>query len=376
MKNLLAENMLRFGAKNLHEESIQNLQRLIEQTLTNITDGAVIAGATASNTTNVSAMTKFGQSGYTITGTIAENKCIRKEAGQPKTKWTIANKSVKAAHYVKVGDKVISGSSASSMMVTLGDLTDQAVEAAGNGIYALYRALQGVKTGMKSYGLTSTSGLAIVLNGGKGVVNNYFFNIKTGWQDVANNFGSSILRVMIGIGALKPTGTSTNNLIDMGLKIKANGTAKDYLGKAARPTVSDLTDTESETLKAIGPISVEGDPATNKMINNEDAAIPVVKAFCARYFQAYIDSVAAKFKEYINMRAKAALVPIETLSGLINLIDTWKKTQKLNDYTNEALDKLFVVYRPTTSRSGGVTGARTTSGSTSGAEGQMGAPKQ
>ncbi len=81
MKNILAENLLRFGVKNLTESQKHALQLLTEDALANITDGCAVVGATKSNTTNAAAVAAFIKAGYTVNGTISSTTCIKKAAG-------------------------------------------------------------------------------------------------------------------------------------------------------------------------------------------------------------------------------------------------------------------------------------------------------
>ena len=369
MKNILAENLLRFGVKNLNESQKQTLNLLMEEVLTGVKDGCAVVGATKSNTSNAGAVDAFITAGYKVAGTISSTTCIKKAAGGASNSYTVGPKTVNQAHYLKIGDKVISGTSPSSMIITFADLKAQAIEAAGNGIYALGRALK-AKSSAAGFGLTMSAGLSITLNTSKVMLS--MFNVNTGFQDIANRFGGDVIRQMIAYSILQPTGTGSS-LIPPGMKRREFGNARnsEIFSGGARPSLADMTDAEKEAIKTVGSFDSSNDPDIGRKINNLSAAKPVVTAFCKRYFQPYVDSVAAKFKKYIELKCTAAGVPVDALATLNAIIDSYAKVQNISTYTDEALKAVGLIYTNVTVSPGSSVGARSTSTSIAGKEGSI-----
>jgi hypothetical protein len=375
MKNILAENLLRFGVKNLTESQKHALQLLTEDALANITDGCAVVGATKSNTTNAAAVAAFIKAGYTVNGTISSTTCIKKAAGATAKVYAVGPKTVNEAHYLKIGEKVISGTAPSSMIITFADLVGQSIEASGNGIFALGRAVT-ANSEKKRFGLTLTSGLSITLNTTKVIAS--FFNVKTGFQDAANDFGSDVIRTMIASAALQPTATNEESLVKPGMERRSKGISEisRIFGYSARPSIADITTEEDSVFQNMDPIDISTFQYNGKRINNTDAAKPAVESFCRIYFSLWISRFVSKFKKYIAMRCEAAGVPLDALTSLNALINSYSKTQNISTYTKEATDKLFILYSNTTSRSGAVSGAVSTSTSITGKEGEIAPTKQ
>ncbi len=369
MKNILAENMLRFGAKNLTESQKQVLQLLTEEVLSGVTDGCAVVGATKSNTTNAGAVEAFITAGYKVAGTISSTTCIKKAAGGISNSYTVGPKTVNAAHYLKIGDKIIQGTAPSSMIILFSDLKGQAIEAAGNGIYALGRALK-AKSSAAQFGLTMAAGLSITLNTSKVMLS--MFNVKTGFQDTSNRFAGDVIRQMIAYSILQPTGTGST-LIQPGMKRREFSTARnsEIFSSTARPSLSDMTDADKEAIKTVGSFDSSSDPDIGRKINSFSAAKPYVTAFCNRYFKQYVNSVAAKFKKYIELKCTAAGVPVDALATLNSIIDSYATIQNITTYTDEAVKAASLIYTNVTVTSGSSVGARATSTSIAGKEGSI-----
>ena len=116
--------------------------------ISNVKSKMAFVGSTPDKTSNISALSRFqaGISDAEITGDIDETKALfNKGQGQIKSSkfWEVKPKTQKAKNYLKIGDRMLNGDSGNPVTITVesANLLNMPIEAAGNGIFALGRAL-------------------------------------------------------------------------------------------------------------------------------------------------------------------------------------------------------------------------------------------
>ena len=378
MKNILAENMLRFGAKNLTESQKRTLQLLTEQSL-KISKGGAVVGATKSATSNATAVDKLKGAGATVNGTITSTGCIKKAAGASATVYTVSKKSAgfeKAVNYLKIGDKVIQGSAPTSLVIKFSQLQSQEIEAAGNGIFVLGRALA-ANARKGEYGLNDGSALFIAL--GATNTNTAFFNVDSGFQSPVMQWKMAAAYSMIANKVINPTGTgSMTKYIEKGRQQPTT-----VLGDEAKPSISEaLSPDIAAKLKTA--VAIDVSTFTNNGLNttNVDIAKKQAELYSSNYLYKFIYGIGTRFKLYIKLRAAEFGIPEGILEPILSLVDTKVSEEWANkqEYINELVTWIDYYYKRTTQ--GGsyrTTGAKTTAGTVSGKEGQIGTitpPKQ
>ena len=375
MKNTLAENMLRFGVKNLKETEIKTIEKLAEQASDTISDkdsSVTVTGATPSNTSNVTAADQLVKSGRKINGTIDETKSIVKNPGGIGAVWNVANKTLPAKHYLIIGDQKIigDGGKSASLTIKFSDYMNSRVEACGNGIFAIGRLLNAFNNREISSNTTVVIGLNLA------TPNTIKIDINTGIQNALENFTTSTTSTLIGLDVISDSGLGNIGDIETGRNIKQKGTAGQLLSNTAVPRISVSNVREIwQKLRSIDSFDTSNFELKNANLEFSKGKQPIINAatkFVAIYQPLYIKALTNRFKSWINNQALQNKLDPNAFSVLNASLDAWAASQSVNIYSNEVkrrIDTLTKTYRDSTS--GSVTGATATTKVTKGKEGSL-----
>lgn len=373
LHKILAENMLRFGSKNLSESNRFKLQVLAEQAESTITiqTGCILCCATKTNTTNISATKDFISSGNSVEGTITNTTCISRPVGS--TSFKVAPKTVNLDHYLKIGNKLIQETSTTYMAITIAELDSAAIEASGNGIYALGRAISAASAKGK-YGLTENSGIIIMLNAP--AVTTTYFNISSGFQDLLGAWKQGASIQMIADSILEPAGN--NDDVTTGKNLRGTAEQSTWLQSQARPMISTITADEKEKLKTVGTIDPSGFPLRGKKITSLQEAKNICKQYTDRYLNQFLSLIGTRFRYWVKLRSEPYGVPDDALAPIYSLIYRKVTQQQKNsaEYTTALENRMQFLYQQTTSGPApGKVGAVATGATVGGKEGEI-APNQ
>lgn len=305
---------------------------------------ALYAGATPSNTSNESALVQFkkvlslsyinGQMletpstpGASSSAPIDQNKAIFRANGSRVYK--IGPKTVKATHYIKIGDIVLNGDSGKSTRLEIKseDLSSKTVEAAGNGIYALGRVLD-ARFANKVFG---DSPIIIELN--KPTPDMVYAHADTNYQTPTGDFGTAALYTFICSKAIIPAADNKdNNVVSATIvRDKPGFDLKAWFNKQAMP---NLRNKESETaLISINPLDATTfiEQIQNKQLKEWNPTLEgLVNNFIETFFTSFVTTYTERFKQYFKNQLIAAKANPELFTSLYSYLDDWKTSQLAN----------------------------------------------
>ncbi|CAB4175584.1 hypothetical protein UFOVP1247_230 [uncultured Caudovirales phage] len=311
----------------------KNWTRLFEQAgsadISNVKSKAGFAGATPSTTSNTSALESFkaGLPNAVIIGEMAEDKALIRSANSKSTlSWTVGEKTVTAKNYIKFGtDIILNGDSGkpTAITVTGDDFLNKPIEASGNGIYVLGRALL-LRSSEK---LTGQSKIIIGLN--TKTANSFVANANTAFQGPIGNFAQAALFTFIVSKAVVPSaGNTTNNVTTAkNLALKPDANPYKWVNQEAKPSVPSEY---WERLYTVSPIDSKAfvDKIKAKQIATYTPELTgYVTEFTNVSFEPFITAYAERFKSFLQYKALEAGIDSSLFQDLFSYIDEWKTGQ-------------------------------------------------
>jgi len=306
-----------------------------------------LAGATFHKTTNESALETFksGLPGITVDGQIDETKALFKKPNLKSSQyWEVKPKTMQGKNYLKIGDKMINGDDgdAKAIVIKSEDLANREIEASGNGIYALGRALA-LKRGGKSTENLSIGTIIIGLNLKN--PDSFVSNMKAALQTPEAHFATGLLHLFISSQAIMPSDKNTTNQVVSAKQAVASGkmTPEIALNTSAMPSIPSGY---REQLKTIAKIdsSKFGESIKGKNIKSKDDPIltSYINSAVDTFFDPFINAYAERFKQYLRLEALKYGIPTELFSTAYSYIDDWKTKQvaKRESYKSRATDEI------------------------------------
>lgn len=310
-------------------------KKIFEQTetstLSGIKDKVAFTGATLSNAPNADALAemKSGLSNVKIIGEkqeITENDAITKAGENNTSNWKIIPKTVKAKDYLKIGDLILNGDSkkAVTIKIPVGDLTSKPIEAAGNGIFALSRAL------LLKYGeLKNDQQTPLVIGLNTKTANSFIANANTAFQGPIGDFSYSGLTIFILSKTIKPNDNNTTNNIVVLKNITAKGEIDANI-MASDGIMPQIPKEYWSKLKSIYPIDFNSFIAKIKD-KNISTYTPELKGYIDEYVNLFFDqflvTYSERFKSFITQSAANAGINSSLFQELFDYINTWKNEQ-------------------------------------------------
>jgi hypothetical protein len=362
-----------------------NWKRLFEaeesgETLSDVRSKAVYTGSTASKTSNASALEQFkkviAQVQGQVTGEIDESKALFRSTKSKSTKtWNTGPKTAKAVNYIKIGDKLINGDSGkpARLEITAEDLVNNTVEASGNGIYALGRALQ-LKYDEKLQG-----GNVIIIGLNNPTPDSIIANADTAFQAPVGDFRNAIMFTFVLSNAVVPSASNKSNNVQVAINAasKQSIDPNTYTNVSAMPQIGKAA---SDTLKNVAPIDATQFVKTiqNKKITSYTTELDgFVKSYVDSFFEPFVNAYAERLKQFFRNKLQANAVDPELFKGLYAYIDEWKAKQipLKEKYKNEAVAEINSLFEQTVSKPGVARPAASAASKTvKGKEGELGSP--
>lgn len=347
-----------------------------EASISDVRSKAVYTGSTVSKTSNASALEQFKNvisQGGQVTGEIDDTKALFRSTKVKSTKvWTVGPKTVQATNYIKVGDRLINGDSGKPIRleITADDLINNTVEASGNGIYALGRAIQ-LKYQEKLQG-----GNLIVIELNKPTPDSITANADTAFQVPIGDFRSGIMFTFVVSKAVIPSVANQTTNVQTAIKASENQSIDPnrYINNAAMPQVEKAA---WENLKKVAPIDATAFVKTiqNKKITKYTTELAgLVTTYVDTFFEPFVNAYAERLKQFFRDKLKANGADPELFKSLYAYIDEWKTKQaSLKDqYKTAAVSEIQALFKIATS-SPGVTqpAASSTARTVKGTEGKL-----
>lgn len=371
MKNTLAENMLRFGVKNLRETDIETIEQLMEQISsdTNITTSIVVAGATPSNTSTIYAANQLVKMGKRIIGTVTEESSLTKKASGMGDVWNVAPKTLTNKHYIIIGNKKVigDGGQASSITIKFKDYIQNPVEIAGNGIFAIGRLLKAYEKGE----IKGNSTVVIGLNLAKGE-DTFTFNVDLNEQTPILSFGSSAVASLIALNVIKddPNFNDTQEL-NIARNFKQKGAGGSILNSSAIPQVAVAN---KSNLIQIDPIDTSNFQLKNSNINYKQQPSESIKAanqFINQYWPIFAKTYVTRLKSWVNSQAAKVNIDPNAYAPVNAAIDQWITTQKIQEVRDQVLFVMSMLVKSYEMKPGTSTGAVAGTKTIKGKEGSL-----
>lgn len=317
--------------------------------MSNIKSRMALVGSTPDTTSNTGALTEFEkiEGGVDIKGKpIDSNKALFKggpEGYNGLKFWEIKEKTRKEKNYLKIGDDIIieDAKKTVSLTVSTQNLSKQPIEASGNGIFALGRAINLVRKEKLSEG--EGTNIIIAMNAKK--ADSFVTNAKTGFQGVEGGFKSAIMFTFVTSEGITPNTKHNTSNVNTARNIK-DPNPIGYVNVNAMPK---LPKKYGETLRKINPINATD--FINKIKGKKIASYTpelgkYVNEFVDTFFTPYIETYAKRFKEYLNLEAKELGIDPKLFEDLMKYIDEWKTAQngKKEVYKKNAEDEIKVLF--------------------------------
>ena len=335
-----------------------NWKRIYEQAntggdISNVKSKMAFVGATPDKTSNASALSQFqaGISDAEITGDIDETKALfNKGQGQIKSSkfWEVKPKTQKAKNYLKIGDLMLNGDSGKPVTITVesANLLNMPIEAAGNGIFALGRALV-----MRRENKFFNGKIIIGLN--TKTANSFEANVDTAFQNPIGGFRGTTLFTFVPSKAVIPGAGNTTHNVKVAINMAEKGDLETAISATNKGAMPQVPKEYWEPLRKVAEIDTTGfvDKIKEKKIKEWTPELTkYVDEYANTFFEPFVNAYAERFKSYLEGEANKAGIDSSLFSDLMNYIDEWKTKQSKEAYKNaveKEIKSLFSIARTT-----------------------------
>jgi hypothetical protein len=303
--------------------------------LSNVRSKTAFVGSTSSKTSNATALDEFKAAfpDATVAGEIDDTKALfRKEAMQSSKFWETRAKTQTAKNYLKIGDIMLNGDSGKPVSITVesSDLINKPVEASGNGIFALGRALA-MRKGQKLL-----DGKIIIGMNTK-TADSFLANADTAFQSPTGDFRNAAMFTFVVPKAVIPGAGNTTSNVTTAKNAADKGTIDPamYTNKSALPK---LPQNYWESLRKIAPIDATAfvTKIKGKAIKSYTTELAgYVDEYVNTFFEPFLNAYAERFKAFLKTKAGEIGIDSSSFSDLMAYIDEWKTKQSKKTYRDE-----------------------------------------
>lgn len=299
-----------------------NWQKLHEQQsdMSNISSKVGIVGATADPTTSEKALAEFkkGFQGATIEGNIDETKALFSDGPG---KWKIATKTQQYKDYLKIGDYLLTGDTGKpSVRPIIKKDLKLPIEASGNGIFALGRAMK-----LALPMTDDNSKIFIALN--VKTPDSIRIDAETGLQKYMSKFVESAVATFVANSIIIPNPENKSPNVD--------AKYTDAVNKMALPNLGiEEVEKYRDSLRSIAPIDTTGfvNQTTGKKINKATPELEEqIREYCNKFWKPFITAYAERFNGYLKIKATEMGADISLFSDLVTYVNNWKTKQESVD---------------------------------------------
>ena len=332
----------------------RNWKRIFEQavaaaTVVGVKSKVAFTGATTHPAPNASALAEMKKGlSINIVGSqvITENDAITKTADGDINNWKIIPKTIKAKDYLKIGNLILNGDSkkAATIKLIISDLGLKPIEAAGNGIFALSRALL-----LKNKELRTSPQTPLIIGLNTLKADSFIANADTAFQSPIGDFTNSGLRTFLVSKAIKsnPGNTETNTVMCN----KWAQEARDTSTMANMSIMPNIPTEYSEGAKTISPIDFNAFIAKIKN-KNISSYTPELQGYVDEYVNTFFDpflvTYSERFKSFLTKSAVEIGILPTLFQELMDYINTWKTGQvsKKEEYKADLVKEIKDILLP------------------------------
>ena len=263
-----------------------------------------------------------------------DSKSISRKTGTSIKKFVVTEKSNKAKDYLKIGDVVLNGDSGNveKVKVSLRKLLKSDLEASGNGIYAICRAIEyAVK-----YKVEQGAPIHIVLNQPSKTPVVMFANTKKSLGSPMSKWNGMIRSIMTTGGIYSVIKPAKANMESDSLTQRYSKRSFDDLVSTANKFPTPLIITTNKELR----LEVRNDMIDNstqfdvskwaeankgKQVREGWKALEVMRAFCKNHFKSFVNTQADRYIHYLEGVAKKAGVGSDVVDDIKTGTEAWRK---------------------------------------------------
>lgn len=397
MKNLITNFNVFVNEKyNFVIGDVNNIYEA-EESLSDLSSRMGFFGASASNTTNVTALKAVSDSFPGIANKAKEGGLFKKSMLNVKMdikegnalymniatgKSEVKPKSSKETkHYIKFGGKLwLDGDKLEAIYkeTTFSDLGKFEIEASGNGIFSISRFIKARALGMIGDKTPVYIGLGLKSTDA------FVAEAKTGIQSAIGGFTDGIIMSMISAKVIVPNEGNTQSYVKAGKNnINDPEFIKSILGRRAIPSISEVDGAKKrERLKQTeGNDKLDLTEAIKKYKNRGITrdiadANKIFDALVDSYYSPYIEVTCNRFKKYFDMTASDLGVTTDIFKKIKSEVDNYEgiakdkaKIEEYKKFGHERVEEVFAAIKegtPTTSK-----GATTKISKVKGTEGKI-----
>ncbi len=264
---------------------------------------------------------------------LSEDKAISRKTGTSIKKFTVVEKSEKAKDYLKIGDIVLNGDGGNveKVKVSLRELLKSDLEASGNGIYALCRAVEYAY----KYKVAQGAPIHIVLNQPSKTPVVMFASTKKSLGSPMSAW-NGMIHVVTCAGGKDSVITPA----------KVNMDSDTYTQRYSKKPYDDMVSIANKfpTPKILAPTRDERIAIRQDMIENSTQfdisewanankgkreregykALKIMQGFCKKHFKQYVNAEADRYNYYLDSLSKKAGVDPEVMSDIKVAAEAWR----------------------------------------------------
>ena len=286
---------------------------------------------------------------------LSDAKAISRKTGTSIKKFTVVEKSEKAKDYLKIGDIILNGDGGNveKVKVSLRELLTNDLEASGNGIYALCRAIEYAY----KYKIGQGMPIHIVLNQPSKTPVVMFASTKKSLGSPMPGW-NGMIHVVSTIGGKDSVITPA----------KANMESDKYTQRYSKKPYDNMSEIANKfpTPKILAPSRDEVMTIRKDMIANSTQfdisewantnkgkreregykALKIMQDFCKKHFKQYVNAEADRYIYYLDSLAKKAGVDTEVMSDIKVAAEAWRTKFLKNEkgflnMTERIVEQLF-----------------------------------
>lgn len=397
MKNLITNFNVFVNEKyNFVIGDVNNIYEA-EESLSDLSSRMGFFGASASNTTNVTALKAVSDSFPGIYSKAKEGGLFKKSmlslkmdikegnalymniaTGKSEVKPKSSNKST---DYIKLGGKIwLDGDTGKPVYeeTTFSNLSKFEIEASGNGIFAMSRFMKARALGMIGDKTQVYIGLDLKSTDA------FVAEAKTGVQSSIGGFTDSIIMAMISAKVIVPHEGNTLSFVKAGKnKINDSDFIKNILGIHAVPSISEVDGAQKRKnlQQSEGNDRLDLTEGIKKYKNKEitrdvASANKIFDSLVDTYYAPYIEVTCNRFRKYFDMTASDLGVPTDLFKKIKSDVDNYeniaKDKSKIEEYKKFAHKRLEEVFAAVKDKGGVLLkGASTNVSKVKGSEGKI-----
>jgi hypothetical protein len=313
--------------------NFSNWQKLYEQAddgLSNVNSKMAFVGATYHTAPNTNALKQFMSSlpDAKVDGEIDETKALFRSREGSTGFWKTGAKTQKAKDYLKIGDRVLNGEGGkpTSIIINSDDLIREPIEASGNGIFALGRAISMRRTKKFFEG-------RIIIGMNTKSADSFVVNANTAFQTSQASFAEGVKGTFIVSKAIIPSDLNKTQNVNVYRKMAKDGKDPNVLvNQQAMPTIQGGPPDSLYTVASIDATSFVDKIKEKKLTTYFPEVAKYVDEYADTFFEPFLTTWTERFKSFLKIRASEAGIDASLFGDLMKYVEDWKTKQSKDAY--------------------------------------------